>query len=371
MKLEAIRRSSGGRQAAAVVLGTLALASPFVASAAEPRRGHSDYLASLTARSLKNGFGRESVPLLAPVAGPGREAVARRLLDQVGGKQPSLGRRLQLGALKPGPSDRRTTSYLGESGYVDVFADGTRLRVRGNIDDPKELEKAGTTRLAKAELETLGQRFVKESLGDFVKLGAGESLSFLGVRYLVNGEGNVEAKTETERVVANIAIFGREVNGLPVVGSGSKVAVWFDNARQPVGFDVDWPVYRPSGREQRVLAPKSQAERVAKTTVPVEGSDAVKVRRFECGYVDLGATRRGGLVQAGCSIAWESRGPDGEVSAHSEFVPAGEQVYKERRWPLASALAAGRIINTASPEFVRYLGGPKQPGEAPSKPAGN
>ena len=358
--------------APAVVLAAAGFAGgPFV-QAAEARRGHSEYLASLTARSLREGVGRESVPLLTPVAGPGRPVVAKRLLALVGGTQASLGPRLLLGDLKQGAPSRRSIAYVGAKGYVEVHADGTRLRVRGNIDDPKEIEKAGSARVEKADLESLGQRFVKESLREFVQLGASESLTFLGARYLVNSGAQADANRETEQVVASIAVFGRAVDGVPVVGSGSKVAVWFDNARQPVGFDVDWPVYRASGRTQRVLAPGPLAERVAKTTVPLKGTDLAKVLRYECGYVDLGATRRGTVIQAGCSIAWESGQGDDGVSAHTEFVPAGEQVLKERRWPLASAVAAGRLLNIASPEFLRYLGGPKPPGEAPpAKSAGN
>jgi hypothetical protein len=360
MMREATARSLGS----AVAVAAAAFAGASLVQAAEVRRGHSEYLASLSARSLSEGVGRETLPLITPAAGPGRTAVARRLLALVGGTGSSLGSRLVLGDLKPSPTSRRSVAYVGDKGYVEVHADGTKLRVRGNIDDPKELEKAGSARLEKVELESLGQRFVKDSLKEFVRLGTNESLTFLGARYLVNSGGEVERNSETHQVVASIAVFGREVDGVPVVGSGSKVAVWFDGARQPVGFDVDWPVFRMSGRSQRVLAPGALAERVAKTTVPPRGSDVERVLRYECGYVDLGATRRGEAIQAGCSIAWESSRGD-SVSAHSEFVPAGEPVLKERRWPLASLVAAGRILNTRSPEFLRYLGGPKPPRDAP------
>jgi hypothetical protein len=335
-----------------------------VSLAAEPRKGHSEYRESLTARSLREGVGRDRVALLAPVAGPGRAAVARKLLAQVRGKDSPFGRRLQLGNLKAGRADKRIVSYLGKAGYLDVFADGSKLRVRANIDDPRELEAAGTVRLEKGELETLGRRFAGEALRDLVPLGANESLTFLGVRHLVNSEGSTDGRTSTHRTVANIAIFGREVQGVPVVGSGSKVAVWFDNARQPVGFDVDWPVYRVSERTQNVLAPRELAERVAKTTIPYEGS-AGKLSRFECGYVDLGATRRGKTVQAGCSIAWQTTGRDGETVAHVEFVPAGAQVIEERRWPLAAAVAAGQLVNITSPEFAKWVVGPKAPLDPP------
>ena len=347
------------------ILTAFVLAGAVVASpAAERRKGHSEYRESLTARSLREGVGRDRVALLAPVAGPGRDAVARRLLAQVRGKEARFGRRLQLGRLKAGQSDKRITSYAGKAGYLDVFADGSKLRVRGNVDDARELHAAGPVRLEKGELETLGRRFVSEALRDLVPLGANETLTFLGVRHLVNSEGSVRDRTSTHRTVANIAIFGREVQGVPVVGSGSKVAVWFDNARQPVGFDVDWPVYRVTERHQAVLAPGELAERVAKTTIPYEGGVGT-LSRFECGYVDLGATRRGTAVQAGCAISWASTGRDGETVAHVEFVPAGAQVVEEKRWPLAAAVAAGDLVNVTSPEFARWVVGPKVPPDPP------
>jgi hypothetical protein len=340
---------------------------------AEPRRGHSEYRESLTARSLREGVGRDNVALLAPSAGPGRAVVARRLLTQLSGKDAPFGRRLQLGGLKAGRADKRIVSYLGKAGSLDVFADGSKLRVRANMDDPRELEAAGTVRLEKGELETLGRRFVREALRDLVPLGANESLTFLGVRHLVNSEGSTDGRTTAHRTVANIAIFGREIQGVPVVGSGSKVAVWFDNARQPVGFDVDWPVYRVSDRAQRVLAPGELAVRVAKTTIPYEGG-AGRLSRFECGYVDLGATRRGPIVQAGCAISWQATNGEGETAAHVEFVPAGFEVIEERRWPLAAALAAGQVVNVTSPEFATWVSGPKAAPDPPKagkdKPAG-
>ena len=197
-------------------------------SAAEPRKGHSDYLASLTENSLKKGFPARSVHLLDVVPGPGREVAAKVVLGRL--NRGELGKRLKLDNLKPGPADRRVLSFLGESGYVEVMDDGSKLRVRAAIDDPKEIARAGNKRIEKKELEELGRRYVRGSLAPLVKLGKGETLTFLGVRYVYNGEASMEgaAKTpEREHVVANVAIFGREIAGLPVVGSGSKVAVWF------------------------------------------------------------------------------------------------------------------------------------------------
>lgn len=48
-------------------------------------------------------------------------------------------------------------------------------------------------------------------------------------------------------------IFSRVVNGVAVVGPGSKVAVLFDANHSIVGFDFDWPTYASAGRTQPII----------------------------------------------------------------------------------------------------------------------
>jgi hypothetical protein len=164
-------------------------------------------------------------------------------------------------------------------------------------------------------------------------------------------------------VLAAVAIFGRTIDRVPVVGSGSKIAVWFDNARQPVGFDVDWPTYR-SAREHRLLSAAELRRRVEATTAAPEGEPSIAVDRFECGYVDLGATRRDRVVQAGCSITYRGSGR-GETWAKIDFVPAAREVLRERRWPLANALADGVEVKVGSAEYDRYVDQVEPPLPAP------
>src|SRR5258708_4948 len=134
-----------------------------------------------------------------------------------------------------------------------------------------------------------------------------------------------------DSVVASIAIFGREVNGIPVVGSGSKIAVWFANDREPVAFDVDWPRYKFAQIIQRVLTWDKLKSRVDLSAAMPPASDGA-ISRFECGYVDLGVEKRTNYIQSGCSIAYGGASgppnPAGErtVWARIEFVPGGETV---------------------------------------------
>lgn len=346
--------AGGGNNATAKVEPTV-MAAQTQAYALKPRTGHSEYLVGLTRNALQEGFGKDSVLLLSAERGPGREAVARRLRALASAKDSRFGARLTVKGFKTAPADDRNLTLIGENSYVKISADGTKVVFRGNIDDPREVERARAAgrMIEKEELEKLGRRFVGDALADFVKLGREESLTFLGVKYLRDGEYREDGRGE-EQVVANIAVFGREVRGVPVIGSGSKVAVWFANDRQPVGFDVDWPVYNLQRTQQRALRRDRLNELVRATTVETTGSDRASVARFECGYVDLGATRRGAPIQAGCAIHYAGRHEDGSVWARVEFVPAGEKVVADPRWPLSGLIARGRVMNTDTPEYAKY-----------------
>lgn len=328
--------------------------------------GPSDYLNSLSARSVTNGFQRSTLVVLTPDPGPGRQVVAKRLLSKLNG---NLGRRLVATNFKESQNDNRLVSYISENSYLDVYADGTKFRFRGDIDNAKQIVTTPTAKLANAELESLGRAFITKNLSDFVKRGRNDSITFLGTRYLHNGGTDLKGTT-TDEVIANIAIFGREVNGVPVVGSGSKIAVWFTNDREPIGFDVDWSSYRPTALTQRILSKEQLEARIQAANIPLKDSSNAKLSRYECGYVDLGATRRGKSIQAGCSLSYVGHtGPTNAAGesltwARVEFVPAGVRVLEDSRWPLARLIAKqGELKNANSQDLV--LSREKDPGSAP------
>ncbi|MEP6635985.1 MAG: hypothetical protein ABJB97_04610, partial [Acidobacteriota bacterium] len=305
--------ASGARKELPESTGRLQPAAPQDAPAIKPRSGHSTYLVGLTRKSLREGFGKDSVFVLEPGRGPGRDVVAEQLRKLAAAKR--FGSRLTERGLKAAPVDKRNTGFVGQSSVLKVSADGTKFRFRGDIDDQRAIERARSAgrMIEKDELEKIGRRFIGEALREFVKLGPEESLVFLGVKYLRDETLSDEGKVE-EEITANVAVFGREVRGVPIIGPGSKVAVWFANDRQPVGFEVDWPVYKVLRSRQETLSRDRLFERVRATSVPVDGSRAA-VARFECGYVDLGATRRGAGIQSGCAIQYAQRGDGGELRA--------------------------------------------------------
>lgn len=345
---------------------------------AQARAGHSEYLAGLTRQALEQPFRSRTLPVLEVVEGPGREQTARALLALVANDAPRPRRSATALALAPvtlarQADDDKVLTYAGDRGYFDVIADGSAFRYRADIDASGRPRSDAAQRIDPRELEKLGRRFLAGPLGKLVVPGRGETVTFLGVRRLYEGDGTTEveaSRAESARVVANIAVFGRSINGVPVVGSGSKVAVWFDNARKPVGFDVDWPKYRAARARQDLLPTRELHRRVTATAVAPRGEAAIAVDRFECGFVDLGATRRDRNVQAGCSITYH--GTSGEEPwARIDFVPAAVDVRRERRWPLANALAAGHEVKIGSAEYERYVDPVEAPKDAPGERPGS
>ena len=335
------------------------------------RSGHSDYLAGLTHKALSEGFGRDSVLVLEPVRGPGRAITARQLRALISRSDNPLGPRLTGRELRPARFDDRNTAFVGPFSRLKVSADGTKFRLRGNIDDQREIERARSAgKIEKDELERLGRGFIDNALRQFVRVGPEESIVFLGSKYLRDEAVSADGKQHKDEVVANIAIFGREVQGVPVIGNGSKIAVWFANDRQPVGVDVDWPAYRVTQTHQRILSRERLFERARATTVAPEGSDRAAVARFECGYVDLGATRRRSGIQSGCAVHYSGRHDDGTPFARVEYIPAGEQVMPDPKWPLARMVADGKSMNTDTAEFVKFASTRKAPQARPRRSIG-
>ena len=91
---------------------------------------------------------------------------------------------------------------------------------------------------------------------------------------------------------ANTVVFSRVINGVPVIGAGSKIAIIFANNGKPVGFDFDWARYEQTGEKQATLGITELNARAAKLSAVDLKSPYTKITRLECGYFDFGARRR-------------------------------------------------------------------------------
>jgi hypothetical protein len=255
---------------------------------------------------------------------------------------------------------RDSIRYTGDTGWqLTVYGDGTAVRYR----NPVALDAGRTvplaSRLSNTDLEALGRRFITEQLGRYVLVGTGETLEALKTEHQVE-ERQADASTAPliQEVSASTVVFTRTVNGVGVVGSGSKVAVIFGNDHLPAGFELDWTAYQPSGRRQQTLD-VSSIHRRASSVLPVDPlATGTTLQRFECGYFDNGTRRRDALapVQPACfyhyvkqvvgdPILNRADPTDGLLkSAYGAAIPVGSTVEPDQRWPQAMQLCTGHSL---------------------------
>lgn len=158
----------------------------------------------------------------------------------------------------------------------------------------------------------------------------------------VSAEARPDAKVES-RIVSNEIRFGRQVNGVDVIGPGLKIAITFGNDETPVGFTYDWPEYESTGMTQKAVGKKEIIERASALATMRFPAKEVDMERFECGYWDPGANHRDpkALIQAGCAVAYVGRRYDKygeeEVDAVADAIPVGKVVVRDDSSPHARA----------------------------------
>lgn len=319
---------------------SLIVLTPSLSFAAE-----SEYRQELGRRFAESALEGATVPLLEvqPPEG-GRERARESLLEFLRG---SGLRRIH--AERPEFHDEDRHSHImmaaDDSWYAEVMADGSKIRYLGNIDDETEIRAARAyPELHLNQLQELGSKFIEQHLRKLIKVGEKERIVFLGSRTLVRQGEHESGERSEEDPIAYVAQFGREVHGQFVVGSGSSIAVWFSRAGEPVGFEFDWPTYRFTGLEQSTLPIDQTWERTFQYGNHPPEQVLENFRGMECGYLDLGATRRTahGLLQPGCIISHAGTDPERGVSyASFETIPLGEWVVEDSRLPVTKFIAEG------------------------------
>ncbi len=306
-------------------------------------------------RSAEVGLGVDRLPLLKRRAGPGAEKTAALLMERLHGRQSSLY-----------TSDRHKrevtkdkVSLVSDQGwYLNVYADGTSVRYRnyGYLERRGDkLARPLAERFNQQELEKMGRDFIAQNLDGLVKLRKNEDLMPYFSEFEVTGGGPARkrGKMDPEMVHASTVVFTRTINGLPVLGGGSKIAVIFANNGEPVGFDYDWPRYSQTRASQQILPVAQIRGRTAQYSGLQSDDAGVQELHFECGYVDLGARKRDprALVQGGCMRHAAKRsvidtkahaanqGAGHVLVASLDFLPAGKKVERDAVWE--RALGAG------------------------------
>lgn len=337
-------------------------------------------------RSASVGIGRDSVELLRRVQGPGAEAIAaialqrfkvdtlrneihehamQQVAEQLKGSAAALQQAgIQLPAIYTSENFEKMVrdnevAYIGEEGWdLQVFGDGTSVRYRNyaHLDGIRDQVRTVEQRFSKEELEKMGREFIEKQLAGAINLGPGEALVPYFTQFEITGGGSIDqdAPMQAEIVHTSTMVFTRSIDGLPVIGGGSKVAVIFANDGQAIGFDFDWPQYQASQELQRVLSLSQVKERGLEYAKHAFDDPQVQELHFDCGYVDFGARKRDqdAPVQSGCmrqtlkrqivdAAAHEQDENSGHiVTASLDFIPAGETVQDDAVWARAKVEAA-------------------------------
>lgn len=317
----------------------------------------------LDASSRREGFGRSSVALLKRMPGRGGEAVAAAVIRQF----ESASTAITTSGERKREAKRDKIFVHTDAWSLQVVGDGTRVSYRNEM----ELDRGQANgvpvaqRLSDERLEELGRGFIAGTLQALVKLGPDEALVPLYTERQITGGGPTAegAQPETELVVANTMVFTRTIDGVPVVGGGSKVAVTFLNNGNAVAFSYDWPEYRKTGRQQKVLG-LDEIKRRGKRVLSVDlDAENVKLARFECGLFDPGVRYRDAdaLVQSACYVQAVRRDiidpaanrldpTAGHVlAAVAQAIPAGATVEPDKRWPEAEKLRGRKLVVAPAP----------------------
>jgi hypothetical protein len=297
-------------------------------------------------RSEKEGLGKKEISLLLRMPGPGKEAVSKNLIAKFRNSKTAVTTR----GLSRSETKGKTISVINADWFLDVKEDGSNVRYRnyGYLESKKDLAKPVAQRLSNEKLEALGRKFISDNLSEYIKLGKNEEIVPVFTEHAIGfaGEAKEGISRYEEKVYASTIVYTRKVNKIEIIGPGSKIAVMFNNAGTPVGFDYDWPQYKMTGKMQKVLPVediKSRAKKLAPIHLDVPD---VKIKRFNCGLYDAGARHHDpkSVVQSACVVksyqkkiidkkANERDQQSGHItSAHIDYIPAGEVVENDVKW---------------------------------------
>ena len=245
---------------------------------------------------------------------------------------------------------------------LEVSSDGSSAEFRDLAVEAKahSLARPLSDKMTAAELEQKARAFIASHLASQIVLGKGEQLVALRADYRAEGGEDLTTGKVTSAVVANRMVFGRMINGVPVVGNGSKVFVTFTNDGSLESFRYDWPAYQ-AGATQAVVGPGEVLSRVQKVmgvrngdtptsvvAVPRAGASALpltlatntQLQSLECGYYDAGEAGKTNSVQPGCTYLAVSHDINGMRAGFAGAVPAGASFESDNSWMETQILTA-------------------------------
>lgn len=292
---------------------------------------------SLNERSKSVGLDRDSIDLVKRLPGPGRDVIIEKLVKRFERGKGAISTAGKSKRLERDESSR----ILGDGWRFKVWGSGSKFSYfnQKHTRQPQYKVVRLEERFTNTALEKMARNFIEKHLGGLVELGSGEEIVPLFTEFEIAGGVGADGKMEEETVISSIIQFGRRIDGVDIVGSGSQIAIYFGNDGVPFGFDVDWPEYERTGVFQKTIPVDQIFERLSIFGPKSRGADKVELRRFECGYFDAGERNYdpNSRIQAGCVayrvfIKYDKETGDQIISPIVYDIPAGAQVIWDKNW---------------------------------------
>jgi hypothetical protein len=295
--------------------------------------------------SVRQGFRDSALPVLHRSTGSNQNKVSAALIEKLGlgsATSSKQGNNLQL---------------AGKQWTMEITADGTGADFHDQAAEGRAHSqgKPLSAKMSSEELEQRGRAFIASKLASQIVLGPNEQLVAEHTNYRIEGGQDLKTEEISQAVVDNRIVFARTLNGVPVVGNGSKITLIFLNDGSLASFRYDWPKYRTSTtqnlvdagqiltRVQTVLGSRSDVT-PATQSVPVPSAEGdayplqmtpnTKLVALECGYYDNGsfAGHTTQSVQPGCAYRAISQDTAGMRSGYAGAVPTGAQFEQDSAW---------------------------------------
>jgi hypothetical protein len=292
----------------------------------------------LNKKSVSVGIDRDSIELVHRLPGPGRDVVIQKLVKRFESESSVISTTGKSKRL-----DRKeSSSILGDGWRIKVWGSGSKFSYfdQEYTRQPQYKAVRLEERFTNTALEKMARNFIKQHLGGLIELGPGEEIVPLFTEFEIAGGESANGEMEEETVISSIIQFGRRIDGIDVVGSGSQIALYFGNDGVPFGFDVDWPKYERTGVFQKTIPVDQIFKRLPEFGPKIRDVDEEEIRRFECGYFDAGERNYdpNSHIQAGCVahkvyIKYDKKTGDKKIAPIVHDIPAGAQVIFDKNWP--------------------------------------
>jgi hypothetical protein len=298
----------------------------------------SPFRLQVASSSANDGLGEGKFELYERKAGVGRDARVQDLLSRF--ESP-------VDAVATGAFDSIQTG----DNHVLVSGDGWLLDVRGDGDwvrywnteyatSPANTPVPLSARPSLSGLESIGREFIGAALGDLVDLAANEKLEPWYTAHQIEVTEELGGARQ-ELVYASKIVFTRTIDGVPVLGPGSKVVVHVAADGTVTGFDVDWSRFEGLADTQTALALPDIRSRT-ETVAAEKASAASRVEdRFECGYYDTGArlANTAAPLQVACLSSYRVT-YEGGAAAFVDAIPASKAVQTDAKWTESKRFAS-------------------------------